>query len=425
MHITIFFCYNKYGDDNEIIQKRKVFKKIRGFYDATDLIKVITGVRRCGKSSLMLTIADELIHKGISEDNIIYIDLDKRGYRNIKSADQLDALIEQKTMNIKGIKYLFIDEVQNVENFEEVLNGFRSEDDYSIFVTGSNSYLLSGELVTKLTGRYIEFEIYTLSFEEYESMRMFYKKAISSNPIEELSHYIIDGGFPRSIQFDSLADRRTYAQNVIKEIFEKDIRRRIKIRDRDSFEIVKNFIINNFASPISINNIVDSLRKNGNLISKATVSKYIQALLDAKIIYECSRYDMKSKKSIKGEKKYYLADLSFYYALNTDNQMNYGPCLENIVYIYARSHDYAISIGKIGKLECDFILRDNDLNYSYVQVAYTIMLSKETEDREYRPLEQIKDNYPKYVATTDYLLQKRNGIMHINIIEFMKNCEKF
>ena len=409
----------------KLYKREKYLKKIRGFYDATDLIKVITGVRRCGKSSLMLTIADELIHKGISEDNIIYIDLDKRGYRNIKSADQLDALIEQKTMNIKGIKYLFIDEVQNVENFEEVLNGFRSEDDYSIFVTGSNSYLLSGELVTKLTGRYIEFEIYTLSFEEYESMRMFYKKAISSNPIEELSHYIIDGGFPRSIQFDSLADRRTYAQNVIKEIFEKDIRRRIKIRDRDSFEIVKNFIINNFASSISINNIVDSLRKNGNLISKATVSKYIQALLDAKIIYECSRYNMKSKKSIKGEKKYYLADLSFYYALNTDNQMNYGPCLENIVYIYARSHDYAISIGKIGKLECDFILRDNDLNYSYVQVAYTIMLSKETEDREYRPLEQIKDNYPKYVATTDYLLQKRNGIMHINIIEFMKNCEKF
>ncbi len=383
-----------------------------------------TGVRRCGKSSLMLTIADELVDRGVSEDNIIYIDLDKHGYRNIKSADQLDALIEEKTMDIKGTKYLFIDEVQNVDGFEEVLNGFRSEDDYSIFVTGSNSYLLSGELVTKLTGRYIEFEIYTLSFEEYESMKLFYKKSISSNPLEELSSYIIDGGFPRSIQFDSVADRWTYAQNVIKEIFEKDIRR-IKVKDRDAFEIVKNFIINNYASPISINNIVDSLRKNGNKITKPTVIKYVHALLDAKIIYDCSRYDMKSKKSIKGEKKYYLADLSFYYVLNTDNQMNYGPCLENIVYIYARSHDYAVSIGRIGKLECDFILRDYDLNYSYVQVAYTILASKETEDREYKSLEQIKDNYPKYVATTDYLLQKRNGIKHINIIDFMKNCEKF
>ena len=409
----------------KLFKRENYLKKIRGFYDATDIIKVITGVRRCGKSSLMLTIADELIDKGIAEDNIIYIDLDKRGYRNIKSSDQLDALIEEKTMNIKGTKYLFIDEVQNVDEFEEVLNGFRSEDEYSIFVTGSNSYLLSGELVTKLTGRYIEFEIYTLSFEEYEAMKMFYKKSISSNPLEELSSYIIEGGFPRSIQFDNLADRRTYAQNVIKEIFEKDIRRRIKVKDRDAFEIVKNFIINNYAAPISINNIVDSLRKNGNRITKPTVIKYVQALLDAKIIYDCSRYDMKSKKSIRGEKKYYLADLSFYYALNTDNQMNYGPCLENIVYIYARSHDYAVSIGRIGKLECDFILRDNDLNYSYVQVAYTILASKETEDREYRSLEQIKDNYPKYVATTDYLLQRRNGIKHINIIEFMKNCERF
>ncbi len=424
----IYLCYRSkicMVINMKLFKRENYLKKIRGFYDATDLIKVITGVRRCGKSSLMLTIAEELVDRGVSEDNIIYIDLDKRGYRNLKSTDQLDALIEEKTMNIKGTKYLFIDEVQNVDGFEEVLNGFRSEDDYSIFVTGSNSYLLSGELVTKLTGRYIEFEIYTLNFEEYESMKLFYKKTISSNPLEELSSYIIDGGFPRSIQFDSVADRRTYAQNVIKEIFEKDIRRRIKVKDRDAFEIVKNFVINNYASPISINNIVDSLRKNGNKITKPTVIKYVQALLDAKIIYDCSRYDMKSKKSMKGEKKYYLADLSFCYALNTDNQMNYGPSLENVVYIYARSHDYTVSIGRIGKLECDFILRDHELNYSYVQVAYTILASKETEDREYKSLELIKDNYPKYVATTDYLLQKRNGIKHINIIDFMKNCEKF
>lgn len=409
----------------KLYKREKYLKKIRGFYDATDIIKVVTGVRRCGKSSLMLTIADELMEQGVSKENIVYIDLDKRGYGNIKSADQLDTLIEDKTKHIKGVKYLFIDEVQNVDGFEEVLNGFRSEEDYSIFITGSNSYLLSGELMTKLTGRYLEFEIYTLSFEEYEAMKLFYKKPINNNPLEELRSYILEGGFPRSIQLDNLADKRTYAQGVIKEIFEKDIRKRIKVKDRDSFEIVKNFIINNYASPMSINNIVDSLRKNGNKITKPTVIKYVQALLDAKIIYDCSRYDMKSKKSIKGEKKYYLADLSFYYALNTDNQMNYGPCLENIVYIYARSHDYAVSIGRIGKLECDFILRDNELNYSYVQVAYTILASKETEDREYRSLEQIKDNYPKYVATTDYLLQKRNGIKHINIIEFMKISEKF
>lgn len=409
----------------KLYKRENYLKKIRGFYNADDIIKVITGVRRCGKSSLMQTIADEIISKGVPKENIIYLDLDQREFRKLKNADQLESLIENKTSGIKGLKYLFIDEIQNVDKFEDVINSFRNDGDYSIFITGSNSYLLSGELMTKLTGRYIEFEIFTLSFEEYENMKKFYNKTIYTNPLEELNSYIMEGGFPRAIRFDNLGDKRTYTQSVIKEIFEKDILKRIKIRDRNHFEIVKNFVINNFGSFMSINSILSALRKNGILISKTTLSKYIQALLDAKIIYECSRYDMKSKKAIKGEKKYYIADLSFYYALNTDNQMNYGPCLENIVYIYARSHDYSISVGRIGKLECDFILRDRELNYSYLQVSYTIMLSKDTEDREYRPLEQIRDNYPKYVATTDYLLQKRNGIKHINIIDFMKNNEQF
>lgn len=409
----------------KLYKRENYLKKIRGFYNADDIIKVITGVRRCGKSSLMQTIADEIISKGVPKENIIYLDLDQREFRKLKNADQLESLIENKTSGIKGLKYLFIDEIQNVDKFEDVINSFRNDGDYSIFITGSNSYLLSGELMTKLTGRYIEFEIFTLSFEEYENMKKFYNKTIHTNPLEELNSYIMEGGFPRAIQFDNLGDKRTYTQSVTKEIFEKDILKRIKIRDRNHFEIVKNFVINNFGSFMSINSILSALRKNGILISKTTLSKYIQALLDAKIIYECSRYDMKSKKAIKGEKKYYIADLSFYYALNTDNQMNYGPCLENIVYIYARNHDYSISVGRIGKLECDFILRDRELNYSYLQVSYTIMLSKDTEDREYRPLEQIRDNYPKYVATTDYLLQKRNGIKHINIIDFMKNNEQF
>lgn len=409
----------------KLYKRENYLKKIRGFYDTEDIIKVITGVRRCGKSTLMQTIAEEIMDNGVSKDNIIYIDLDQRRFRKIKEADQLEALIDEKTAGIQGLKYLFIDEVQNVREFEEVLNGFRSDGEYSIFITGSNSYLLSGELITKLTGRYIEFEMFTLSFEEYVNMKKFYNKEISSHPLEELNAYILEGGFPRTVMIDGLGDKRTYTQNVIKEIFEKDISRRIKVRDRNAFEVVRNFVINNFGSLISVNSIVSTLRKNGTTISKATVARYIQALLDAKIIYDCSRYDMKSKKAIKGEKKYYIADLSFYYALNTDNQMNYGPCLENVVYVYARSLDYSVSVGRIGKLECDFILRDRELNYSYVQVSYTILASKETEDREYKPLEQIKNNYPKYVATTDYLLQKRNGIKHINIINFMEGHERF
>ncbi|MDE5598803.1 MAG: ATP-binding protein [Lachnospiraceae bacterium] len=408
----------------ELYKRERYLKKIRGFYHSDDLIKVITGIRRCGKSSLMQTISDELVMSGVKEENIIYIDLDRRGYRSIKNADQLDELIK-KHDNIEGMKYLFIDEVQNVIGFEDVLNGFRSEGGWSIFITGSNSYLLSGELVTKLTGRYLEFEMFPLTFEEYLKMKEFYNIKINDNMAVELNFYIMEGGFPRTLFFENQTDKQTYVQAVISEIFEKDIKKRVKIRDRESFEAVQRFIINNFGAITSINRLCESLHKNGMTITKSTVSRYVKVLLDAKILYECSRFDLKSKKSLGGEKKYYLADLSFYFSQNTDNRINYGPTLENMVYIYARAHDYSISIGKIGKLECDFILRGTDQQYSYVQVAYTIAPSKDTEDREYRPLEQINDNYPKYVATTDFLLQKRNGIHHVNLIDFMKEGKTF
>ena len=408
----------------ELYKREKYLSRMRAFFHDDDLIKVITGIRRCGKSSLMETIAEELEEGGVAESNIIYIDLDKRGYKSIRNAEQLESLIESSTQ-IKGMKYLFIDEIQNVEGFEEVINGFRSEGDYSIFITGSNSYLLGGELVTKLTGRYLEFEMYPLTFDEYEDMKKFYGKDVNPNSEIELNNYILEGGFPRAIQIDSLSDKRTYVRGIIDEIFEKDIKRRVKVRDVQSFELVRNYIINNFGATTSINSLHEALIKNGMVISRATVTRYIKILVDAKILYECKRFDMKSKKALSGEQKYYIADLSFYYALNTDNRINYGPALENTVYLYAKSLEYAVSVGRIGKLECDFILRDHDMDYSYVQVAYKMLQSKDTEDREYRPLESIRDNYKKYVVTTDYMLQKRNGIAHVNLMDFIGGGKRF
>lgn len=408
----------------KLYKRENYLKKIRGFYDADDIIKVITGVRRCGKSSLMEMIASELRDNGVSEENIIYLDLDKRGFKKVKTTDALEKCIDERA-TADGLKYLFIDEIQNVKDFEELINGYRCEGGWSIFITGSNSYLLSGELVTKLTGRYLEFEMFPLSFSEYEEMKKFYGKTINNNIQAELASYVLESGFPRTILIDDPVDKRKYVQGVIKEIFEKDIRKRVKIRKKETFEIVRRYIINNFGTTTSINNICDELKKNGLGIGKATVSRYIKALVDAKIIYECNRFDMKSKKSLSGEKKYYLADLGFYYSENVDNRINYGPTLENMLYIYACSKDCSVSVGRIGKLECDFIIRNRDMNYSYVQVAYTIALSKETEDREFRPLEMIKDNYPKYVMTTDYLLQKRNGILHINILDYMTEEKEF
>lgn len=408
----------------ELFKRENYLKKIRGFYHATDIIKVITGVRRCGKSTLMQIVADELRDVGVVSDRIVFLNLDKLEYRKIKTADQLDALIASFPKSGEPM-YLFIDEVQNVEDFEEVINGYREDGSYSIFITGSNSYLLSGELATKLTGRYIEIELYPMTFDEYLQMKAFYGKPANPNLSVELNRYILEGGFPRAIQFDELADKRSYTESVVTEIFEKDIRKRVKIKNKEAFDAVRRFIINNFGATVSVNSLTDALNKSGLNITRATVTKYITALTEAKILYECDRFDMKSKRALKGEKKYYLSDLSFYFCDNTDNRINFGPVLENIVCFYAKSRGYRVSVGRIGNLECDFILRDRDMNYSYLQVAYTIAQSEQTEEREYRPLEQIRDNYPKYLLTTDYLLQKRNGIRHVNLMEFMRDGKEF
>lgn len=410
---------------HDLYKREKYLKKIRGFYHECEIIKVITGVRRCGKSSIMNLIIQELIEAGIKVENILYFNLDKKPYDRVSTPEELDHLISENGKS-KGTKYLFIDEIQNVKGFETVINTWREERDFSIFITGSNSYLLSGELATKLTGRYIEFNILPLTFDEYLNVKKFFGKQISTDNMSELRNYIYEGGFPYAVRLNSLNDKRRYVQSLIDEIFEKDIRKRVKIRNRAAFESVMKYIVNNFGATTSIQNIVDDFSKNGTQIKKETVNRYIDALVKAKILMPCERFDMKSRKSLSGEKKYYLSDLSFYYALNTDNRINYGPALENIVYTYAASKDYMISVGKIGKLECDFIVRDNEMSYSYIQVAYTILESRETEDREYRSLEAIThDNYPRYVLTTDTMLQRRNGIKHENLIEFILQDQVF
>ena len=409
----------------DLYKREKYLSKIRGFYHECEVIKVLTGVRRCGKSSIMNLVIGELLDAGVSRDQILYFNLDKKPFDKVQTTDELDQLI-QNNAKAEGNKYLFIDEIQNVKGFESVINAWREERDFSIFITGSNSYLLSGELVTKLTGRYIEFNILPLTFDEYLDVKRFFGKQISPDNLTELRNYIYEGGFPYVLRLNSMNDKRRYVQNLIDEIYDKDIKKRIRIRNRAAFDSVMRYIVNNFGSTTSVPNIVDDLCKSGEPIKKETVNRYIDALVSAKIIMPCDRFDMKSRKSLRGEKKYYLSDLSFYFALNTDNRINYGPALENIVFTYAASKEYSISVGKIGKLECDFILRDNEMNYAYVQVAYSILESKETEDREYRSLESITwDNYPRYLLTTDALLQKRNGIRHENLLAFIKENRNF
>ncbi len=407
-----------------VYKRENYLRPIRGFYHDSDLIKVITGVRRCGKSCLMESIAQELHENGIDDNHIVYLDLDLRKYRKIKTVDQLEKLIDERTPK-EGLTYLFIDEVQNVTDFEEVVNAFREEGRHSIFITGSNSYLLSGELVTKLTGRYIEFEMFPLTFDEYLGMKEFLGKTISHDVVAEFDEFLRQGGFPKALQYDNPEDRKTYISSVIAEIFQKDIKKRIKIRNVAAFQSVQTYLINNFGATTSLTNLLEDMDKSGIHIKRETLNRYITILKDAKILCECNRFDLKSRRSIGGEQKFYLSDLGFYFATNTDNRINFSPTLENIVYIYARAHGYSVSIGRIGALECDFIFRRGDADYAYAQVAMTITADKATEDREYNSLEKIRDNYPKFVLTRNDIIQRRNGIIHENLPDFMKRCRAF
>ena len=403
----------------KIYKREEYLKKIRGFYN-DDMIKVVSGIRRCGKSYLLKSVIEELLESGVNKKDIIYIELDKKENKEITTPKQLEKLIDSKIID-KDFKYLFLDEIENVKGYETLINSYREEGNFSIFITGSNSYLLSGELATKLTGRYIEIEMLPLSFYEYVDMKKFLNKKVNENIYLEFEEYVRNGGFPKSLYYDSYEEKMMYTSNVINQIFEKDIKVSNRINDRNLFEVIEKFIVNNFGAVISIKNIQDYLKRQVKVnVDRRTIKRYIDILEKAKIIYPCELFDIKSKSVLKGDKKYYLADLSIYFTLNTDNRINYGPVLENVMFSYLKSKGYSLSVGYIGELECDFIARKNFDDYYYIQVSMSIADEK-VEEREYRPFYKIKDMYPRYLFTMDLLQQRRDGIKHLNIVDFIYN----
>ncbi len=406
----------------KIYKREDYLSKIRGFYNDT-MIKVITGIRRCGKSYLLKSIIEELKENGIQDKDIIYIELDRKEYKNIKTPLELEKAIDKLLID-DDFKYIFIDEVQNVKGFETVVNAYKSEEKYSIFLTGSNSYLLSGELITKLTGRYIEIEMLPLNFYEYVDMKRFKNKNVNTNIYQEFEEFIRNGGFPGSLNYDNYEDKLLYTKNVINQIFDKDIKNHKKIKDKALFEVIQKFVVNNFGSIISIGSIYDYLIKGEKIpVDRRTIKSYIEVLENAKIIYSCDLFDMKSKKVLVRKRKYYLADLSIYFALNTDNRINYEPVLENILFSYLKSKNYSLSVGKIGNLECDFIARRGIDEYFYIQVTKN-MDDKKTEEREYKPFYEIKEMYPRYLFVSDLVFQKNiDGINNVNIVDFIYNKE--
>ncbi len=404
---------------NKIYHREKYLSKIRPFYDS-DIVKVITGVRRSGKTSILKAIISELESRNLSE-RIIYLPLDKRGYKNIVTPKQLEDKIEEQ-IHDSDMYYLIIDEVQNVKGFEKVMLQYE-EEGYSIFLTGSNSYILSDEISTKLTGRYLTFEIYPLDFYEYLEMKKFFNKSIKENIFDEFNSYILEGGFPKALEFDDFSAKQLYTNELITEIFNKDVKTRNRISNKALFERVQSYIINNYTSSFSLKNFYDSLIKAGIKTKLTTIKNYIEILKKAKIIYECNRFDLKSKKSLLREQKYYLADLALYFSTNVDNSLNYGPSLENLVYLYLVSNGYQVSIGKIGNFECDFIVRKQNGDYAYIQVTYMMTGNQKIKEREYRPFRKIKDGYPRYIISLDIFKDQQEGVHHINAIDLFLGKE--
>ena len=393
--------------------KRKMYlERIRPYYDS-DIIKVITGVRRCGKSMLLDEIKDELLGQGIASDKIIYLNLEDMDYEYIVNASDLNKEIKSRISD-NGKYYIFLDEVQHVKDFEKALASFRATLEVSLFVTGSNSTLLSGELATLLTGRTVEFEILPFSFYEmkqyYELNNLYWSEDLFMN-------YLKWGGFP--LRFDYKDDEaiHRYLSNLYKSIVSRDIIGKSKSKDKSSFMDISLYILANAGKEFSVDNIVKAYNKNGKEISKRTVYNYLERMKKAYLIHGVGRYNITGKSALSNREKQYAVDMGFR-TINT-NTINYEDTffLENIIYNELLTRGYTVFVGKTFKGEIDFVAIKGGKK-CFIQVTY-LLASEETIKREFGAYGSITDASPKYVMSLDKIDLSHDGIVHLNIIDFL------
>lgn len=393
--------------------KREMYlEQIRPYYDS-DIIKVITGVRRCGKSMLLDEIKDELLGQGIASDKIIYLNLEDMDYEYIVNASDLNKEIKSRISD-NGKYYIFLDEVQHVKDFEKALASFRATLEVSLFVTGSNSTLLSGELVTLLTGRTVEFEILPFSFYEmkqyYELNNLYWSEDLFMN-------YLKWGGFP--LRFDYKDDEaiHRYLSNLYKSIVSRDIIGKSKSKDKSSFMDISLYILANAGKEFSVDNIVKAYKKNGKEISKRTVYNYLERMKKAYLIHGVGRYNITGKSALNNREKQYAVDMGFR-TINT-NTINYEDTffLENIIYNELLTRGYTVFAGKTFKGEIDFVAIKGGKK-CFIQVTY-LLASEETIKREFGAYGSITDASPKYVMSLDKIDLSHDGIVHLNIIDFL------
>ncbi len=376
------------------------------------IIKVVTGIRRSGKSTILEQYKQYLLEKGVELENIIYInfeDAENEKYLNWKT---LHDYILSKANN-KKMNYIFLDEIQRVTDFEKCVNSLALKQYLDLYITGSNSYMLSGELATYLTGRYMEIHVLPLSFKEYLS---YYG---DTDKLEKYDNYKEFGGLPylTSLNNDE-ALMKNYIDSVYNTIVMKDVITRKKVNDPLILDSIIKFLFNNIGSSISTKKISDTLASNGRKNSVHTIEEYLSALLDSFILYRVDRYDIKGKQFLKTQEKYYLSDLGFRTnLLGKSNNNDLGHILENIVFLELKRRGYKIYIGKNDDTEVDFVVENHE-NIKYIQVSLSVRDDK-TLTRELKPLQSINDNYPKYIMTLDYDTNDFNGIKQISVIDFL------
>jgi len=389
-------------------------------YVDTPFVKILTGVRRCGKSTLLKMIIEKLkTEKNILQEQIVSCRYDSMEYEDLTAKQVYNDL--KARLSSSGTTYLFLDEIQEIDGWEKVVNSLASDFDVDVYITGSNSRMMSSEISTYLTGRYVSFRIFTLSFKEYLTFRNFFTSI--SDPKTELANYIRLGGFPAThLQAYSQDEVYTIVRDIYNSTIFSDIVRRNQIRKIDQLERIVKYVFNNVGQTFSAKSIADYLKSERRTIDSETVYSYLEKLEKAYLIHRCSRYDLQGKEILKTQEKFYLADTALRYSVLGYNTDSVASSLENVIYLEPCRRGYTVNVGKTNDGEIDFVAnRQNER--IYIQVTQEIS-SEKTEKREYERLLKIRDNYPKYVLTTDtFGGGNYKGIKTMHIADFLLSNE--
>ena len=395
-----------------MINRELYMEQITPFIDKP-FVKVITGIRRCGKSVVLRLIREELLRRGVSEDHIIYMNFESFEWMDVKEAKALYTYIREVT-KVSGKYYILLDEIQEVTDWEKAVNAFLVDLDADIYVTGSNAYMLSSEIATMISGRYIQIEMLPLSFKEYmESTGSMNDRGI------KYAEYLQNSSFPFTLELKNHPDEsRDYLEGIYNTIVVKDIINRKKITDTMMLKSVLRFVFDNIGNPLSSKKIADTMTSEGRKIDTKTVGKYLEAFSESYIIYQAKRYNIKGKQYLKTLEKYYIVDIGMRYMLLGSRQADAGHVLENIVYLELLRRGYDVYVGKINSYEVDFVAQ-NKKGTVYFQVALTVR-DENTLLRELRPLQAIRDHYPKIILTMDEEPEEQyEGIRRINARDWL------